>query len=232
MFEIGSTLRQARQRLGVSVEEAGRATRIRVRYLQALEDERWHLLPGRAYGKAFLREYCDFLGLDAELLVHAFTAAYPPEEEAEIVVRGLPPAQRFRVRPVHVSVAGMIVLAFAAFRVGGDEPTAGPVLATPQAAAAPTPARRESRKTPKRKPKPAHVLVLRATEGASWLDVRRGAAAGAQLFYGTLDRGRTLRLPLKNGIWFRVGAPDNLRATANGRPLRLPGDTANVTVRP
>src|SRR5919197_705017 len=67
MFEIGSTLREARTRQELELGDAERATRIRARYLGALEEERFDQLPAEAYAKAFLRTYADFLGLDGEL---------------------------------------------------------------------------------------------------------------------------------------------------------------------
>ena len=55
MFEIGSSLRDARTRRELELSQIERETRIRSRYLQALEDERFELLPGEAYAKGFLR---------------------------------------------------------------------------------------------------------------------------------------------------------------------------------
>jgi transcriptional regulator with XRE-family HTH domain len=65
LFEIGSSLREARERRGLELNEIERATRIRSRYLRALEEEQFGQLPGRAYAKGFLRTYADYLGLDA-----------------------------------------------------------------------------------------------------------------------------------------------------------------------
>ena len=64
MFELGSSLREARVRRGVELAQVAAETRIRTRYLQALEDERFELLPGSVYGKGFLRAYADYLGLN------------------------------------------------------------------------------------------------------------------------------------------------------------------------
>ena len=72
MFEIGSSLREARGRRRLDLDEVAEATMIRVRYLEALENERFYLLPKGPYRRSFLREYADFLGLDGE----AFAAEY------------------------------------------------------------------------------------------------------------------------------------------------------------
>ena len=66
MFEIGTSLREARERQKLELSQVEGATRIRARYLQAFEDERFDILPGVAYAKGFLRTYADYLGLDAQ----------------------------------------------------------------------------------------------------------------------------------------------------------------------
>src|ERR1700748_1350196 len=67
MFEIGGSLREARLKRNLTPADVQKAIRIRDRYLQALEEERWELLPGDAYVKGFLRTYADYLGLDGSL---------------------------------------------------------------------------------------------------------------------------------------------------------------------
>jgi cytoskeleton protein RodZ len=55
-------------------------TRIRTRYLQALEDERFELLPGSVYGKGFLRAYADYLGLESQLFAEEYNARFSADE--------------------------------------------------------------------------------------------------------------------------------------------------------
>src|SRR6476620_2296967 len=62
---IGETLREARTAAGIQLDDAERTSRIRIRYLDALENEEWDVLPGDAYVRGFLHTYADFLGLDA-----------------------------------------------------------------------------------------------------------------------------------------------------------------------
>ncbi len=69
---IGARLKEARRRLGMDVKEAEERTKIRARYLRALEAEDWELLPGAAYVRGFLRAYGQVLGLDGELLADEF----------------------------------------------------------------------------------------------------------------------------------------------------------------
>lgn len=69
MTTIGQTLRDARERLGLTLEEAERATRIRTHHLQALEQDAWDSLPSPVQARGFLRNYADFLGLNAEAVL-------------------------------------------------------------------------------------------------------------------------------------------------------------------
>jgi cytoskeleton protein RodZ len=71
---VGEDLRAARERIGWALEECASGLRIRLPYLQALEDGRVGDLPGRAYAMGFLRTYGTALGLDADLLCRRFKA--------------------------------------------------------------------------------------------------------------------------------------------------------------
>jgi cytoskeletal protein RodZ len=65
---VGNKLRDARARRKLSLQEAEDATKIRARYLQAIENEDWDELPGDIYARAFIRTYGALLGLDGERL--------------------------------------------------------------------------------------------------------------------------------------------------------------------
>src|SRR5437762_2103725 len=69
---IGEMLRDARQDAGVELDEVERTIRIRSRYLAALENEEWSVLPGDAYVRGFLHTYGDYLGLDGAALVDEY----------------------------------------------------------------------------------------------------------------------------------------------------------------
>src|ERR671926_1427160 len=72
MPDIGSTLREARMHARIDISEIETETKIRAKYLRALENEEWNLLPGTTYVKSFLRTYAEALGLDAKLLVEEY----------------------------------------------------------------------------------------------------------------------------------------------------------------
>ena len=76
MFEIGSSLREARMRQGLDFEEMEERTKVRKKYLRHLEDERFDQLPGHTYTKGFLHVYADSLGLDGRLYVEEYNSRY------------------------------------------------------------------------------------------------------------------------------------------------------------
>src|SRR5437016_9353551 len=76
MADIGTTLREARMRARIDISEVEARTKIRAKYLRAIENEEWDLLPGPVYVKSFLRTYGDFLGLDSRLLIDDFKRRY------------------------------------------------------------------------------------------------------------------------------------------------------------
>src|SRR6478735_9819836 len=83
MFEIGNSLREARVRRGVDFAQAELATKIRGKYLRALEEEHFELLPAQTYVKGFLRTYAEYLGLDGQLYVDEFNSRFVAGEESE-----------------------------------------------------------------------------------------------------------------------------------------------------
>ena len=76
MPEIGDQLRETRMRNRIDITEVEAATKIRAKYLRALENEEWDLLPGPTFVKTFLRTYADYLGLDARMLVEEYRQRY------------------------------------------------------------------------------------------------------------------------------------------------------------
>src|SRR6266545_3232486 len=76
MFEIGSSLREARERQEITLPQVEAGTKIRGKYLRALEEERFDQLPAETYVKGFLRTYAEYLGLDGQLYVDEYNSRY------------------------------------------------------------------------------------------------------------------------------------------------------------
>jgi cytoskeleton protein RodZ len=137
MADIGTTLREARIRSRIDISEVEARTKIRAKYLRAIENEEWDLLPGPVYVKSFLRTYGDFLGVDSRLLVDEFKRRY--ERPADQDLRPIAPLGRERERrrrrprlgPVAVVVLALIGVAAALYVVGTLGGTATSTSSTP-----------------------------------------------------------------------------------------------------
>jgi len=80
---IGATLRDARNRRKIDLSEVEAATKIRLRYLRAIENDEWDVLPGSAYTRSFIRTYASYLGLDGDRLADEYrrqSGEVPPGE--------------------------------------------------------------------------------------------------------------------------------------------------------
>ncbi len=95
---IGATLREARNRRKIDLSEVEAAIKIRSRYLRAIENEDWDVLPGGAYTRAFIRTYAGYLGLDGDRLADEYrrATAQPSGERAPQRVEPVPTGARPR----------------------------------------------------------------------------------------------------------------------------------------
>jgi cytoskeleton protein RodZ len=231
VFEIGNSLREARLRQQLDFPELEQQTKIRSKYLRALEEENFDALPAQTYVKGFLRVYAEALGLDGQLYVDEYNSRFVPGEEEPLIrprrssVRPSFPA-RIDTRAVLLALLAIgivFALVIAAWKYGGQKNPKyqGVNAPSPQA---PTP-KKPVRKQPTRPARPRPVLarvLLTAAHGPCWLQARVGSASGPMLYEGTLETGQKLPLA-KNRIWFLAGAPGNLSATVNGHPVTIPG---------
>jgi cytoskeleton protein RodZ len=100
MPEIGQSLREARMRAHIDVSEIEAKTKIRAKYLRALENEEWGLLPGPTFVKSFLRTYAQALGLDGKALVEEYRLHHEgPGEMALEPISSAPHRSRGPTRP-------------------------------------------------------------------------------------------------------------------------------------
>jgi cytoskeletal protein RodZ len=100
---LGEWLRQRREELDISLEEAGADTRIRLSSLEALESEDFDALPDPVVGRGFARNYATYLGLDPKEAADRFSELVAPPEPESLPVEGSTPfaGKPFRPVPLH-----------------------------------------------------------------------------------------------------------------------------------
>jgi cytoskeleton protein RodZ len=230
VFEIGNSLREARLRKELDFPELEQGTKIRAKYLRALEDEAFEALPSPTYVKGFLRSYAEYLGLDGQLYVDEYNVRYGSGDEVlERRVRSSPaprprPRQRRRRRRLEsnvvwftlIGIAVVTALVIAAWRFGGSG----------------------HEKLPLSSPAKVHVhartggLLVRAVKGDTLLIVRTGSDSGKQVYQGTLIKGTLQRFGTKKGLWVYLGSPENVRLRLNGRAVLLGGGRPRSLIVP
>ena len=229
MFEIGNSLREARLRQHLDFPELEQATKIRSRYLRALEEEQFDALPAETYVKGFLRAYAEYLGLDGQLYVDEYNSRYVVGEDEPVARPRRSTARRTErhvdSRVVVLTLAGIVAvvaLFILAWKFGGSNN--GHIANLDNAK---PPVTKKHRTVPTS----AH-LVLRAVGGGCRLEVYRKSASGKLLWAGTLEPGKQALSLWGKRMWVRAGAPRHLSATLNGRRLAFPtGRAVIVTPR-
>lgn len=234
MAAIGDRLREARTRRGVDFDEVEAATKVRARYLRALESEQFDLLPGPTFVRTFLRTYAEYLGLDARLLVEEYRAQYEPADASESQVFSPVPG-RPRDRPPMRGPGPLVLVAAGAFAVillflvlgllsGGQESPA-PDRGAQKARPGPTAAERaRQRRRQRRKRAPRSVSMRVSPEVPTYLCVDDGA--GKIRFQGTLTSARTFK-----GRRLRINlGKTSARVRVNGRAVPLDRTSADPVV--
>jgi cytoskeleton protein RodZ len=225
VFEIGNSLREARLRRSVDFAQAEAATKIRGKYLRALEDEQFELLPSQTYVKGFLRTYAEFLGLDGQLYVDEYNSRFVSggdEHEPRVRRSAARPQRRNRRIETNVvllalaAIAVLMVIVIAAWNAG-DSPSK--TRTTPRVT------------TSAAKPNVAvSLLSLRAVRGPSRVTARVNNGSGAIVYDGTVQKGaEPLHLDGKK-LWVYVSSPENLRIVVAGHTVVVHGLRPRVAV--
>jgi cytoskeleton protein RodZ len=229
VFEIGNSLREARLRQHLDFPELEQATKIRSKYLRALEDEEFDALPAETYVKGFLRSYAEYLGLDGQLYVDEYNSRYVVGDEEPVARprRSRAGANQPRVdsRVVLATIAGIVAvtaLFILAWKFGGSNnnpklQNAGTI---------------QGKKNHRRSAAPVSAhLVLKAVSGGCRLEVHRNSPSGKLLYAGTLEPGKQAVSLWGKRMWVVAGAPRNIEVSLNGKVRPFPeGRAVVVTV--
>jgi cytoskeleton protein RodZ len=220
MPRIGDTLREARMRQQLDIADVEARTKIRAKYLRALENEEFGLLPGSTFVKTFLRTYAELLGLDAHRLVDEYRTRHEPQDELETqhfgapaaTVRDREPRTPFGPPGPGTVVLGVVIAVIALLLVlgltGGDDD--GDETARTETEQRPA-------RQPKPKPAPPRRVTLRVAPSVpTYACVDTGDATDI-VYEGILEEPRTFR-----GRRLRVNlGKTSVDMRANGEPVEI-----------
>ncbi|MGI9952506.1 RodZ domain-containing protein [Moorellaceae bacterium AZ2] len=242
MGRIGEELRRAREEKGITLREAEEATKIRLKYLEALEKEDFRQFPGRVYAVGFLRSYARYLGLDPRELVEELKAELPSEEEEEYKAPSSP--EEYQQKGKKKGLRRWLTVFLVLFLLWGlnylynrsrpvsdgglqSPPPAGNNTVTPPSAQpAPSPS---SEPPPAQAPQVSGVEVkVYVRERECWIGVR---IDGQDSFSGTLKAGETRSFRGEESITLTLGSAGVAEVTVNGEVLPPLGRVGEVVTR-
>jgi cytoskeletal protein RodZ len=243
MFEIGATLREARERRQLTYEQVEAETKIRAKYLRALEEEEFDSLPSGTYVRGFLRAYASYLGLDGRLFVDEYASRFGTRHDDELFRRRRerPMTQRQEsssaVLVALIAVVAIGVLFFVAWRFGPGEasPPAPSSLTQTETVteqqhnanpAATVPETTVTTDTTSRTPVRADVsLRVDVQKDATWVRITR-LSTGKVIAAREVEAGGHLgggALHDAYGFAVEAGVPGNVSLAVNGLTFLLIG---------
>jgi cytoskeleton protein RodZ len=221
---VGTILREARNRRKLELSEVEAATRIRFRYLRAIEDEEWDVLPGGFYTRGFIRTYASFLGLDGDRLASDYREDVEPWHRATDAPQSQP-GDGASSGPRGVALAGLVVVAVIAVAVIA-------IVAVPAGGGEESPPVRHQvagKAKPEAKPKPAPakgVTVELAANAEVWACLLD--AKGKPLVDGLILEVGTKAGPFHSGSFTVSFGNGEVRMLIDGREAEIPATSSPV----
>jgi cytoskeleton protein RodZ len=226
MPSIGETLREARMRQHLDIADVEARTKIRAKYLRALENEEFGMLPGPTFVKTFLRTYAEMLGLDPHVLVEEYRAGFEREDEMEAPLGPPAVAGRDRRHGPRLGPGSLILLllvgivaALVAIGLASDDSGEGDQASAPETTRSET----EAAPPPPKPARPTRVSLRVTPASPTYICVDRGAGTPV-VFENTIDgtetfRGKRLRVNLgKRDVQLRMNGK-SVRVTPGPDPV-------------
>jgi Helix-turn-helix domain len=235
MPDIGTTLREARMRARIDISEIEAETKIRAKYLRALENEEWDLLPGPTYVKSFLRTYADALGLDGKLLIEEYKLRHERLSDVELQPIAPPGRRESSRRPraavsrgwlVAVVVVGLLVGLWVIGNGnddnGGPEGSTPPPTSTQSKTTTSSSKASSSRKKAEKKAKPKPKLARLSIVATGQVYVCLKAAGGRTPVPGIVLTGGARQGPYKSSRFRLQLGTSEARLVINGKSRTVP----------
>lgn len=211
MANLGDILREARLRRGLEIGDCESATKIRGKYLRALEENQFEALPGHTFLRGFLKTYADHLGLDGQALVDDYEAEHLPTRETstfeEVLKRGRS-RRRSRESRLLIAVAALALAISTTTWAMFDGPRANASDA-------------------------GSVSTVFAAAGRlpTYVEAHERTLAGRLLFTpGNIEPGKPISADAALPILIHVGDGSGLQLTIDGSTISLPATSGDFTV--
>lgn len=237
---FGEWLRRQRELREISLRDIAERTKISLRYLEAMEADRFDLLPAPIFAKGFLREYARYVGLSPDEVINHYLAVQQPEQQDEkedTLIRrsrpkpvdpGQPPMRRTWSYGLVLTLAGLILLALVALAAWfadkrQDEP--GAEQSAPPIAAPPAPAMLQPAPPPPAEEPRAPLEVTLDFTKDCWVEA---VIDGRNRFSELRVQGESLQLEAETSIVLTLGNAGAVEVQVNGHALPLPAGEGEV----
>jgi len=261
MTNLGATFKQARESKGISLDQIANETRISTRFLAAIENEEFHLLPGGVFNRGFVRAYAEKIGIDPDQAVADYQRI-AEVRQPEILSTSTPAAsgaRKGRLYPVALGGLFLLIVIFyvatresahtaqtasapakpatetvqaAAPAIPPPESVTPPPVASETSTAAAEPDTQQAPQTPQNPAQTALTLEMEANE-KTWVKV---TADGNAVDPGeVLEPGTTRKFSAQNAIRISVGNAAGVSLKLNDKPMKplgKSGQVREVTITP
>jgi len=241
-LSIGEDLRQAREQKGASLLDAENGTKIRIKYITAMEKDAFDVLPGKVYVKGFLRSYARYLGLDGEALASRYDELFTPQPaEQERIVLQQPVVNNTKRVGLWKSLtaAALAILVIALIYQGGAmllKPTDNVTDSGKRLGISNPPNNAVGHQDQPLDPNQDNAIqdnkkiemVLQVTGGASWMHI---IVDTKSVFEGTVEPNNVKKFAGQESIQVRFGNAGAVKVRVNGRDYGFLDGPGQVVTR-
>lgn len=233
---FGTWLRRQREVREIDLREIADRTKISIRYLKAMEQDRFDVLPGPIFVRGFLREYAKYVGLSPDEVVNFYLSAHGEEvEEEELPAEAEARPSRSWSSAALLGAVGVLLLAAIAFlfyraehdRVRTTEMSPPPPIAAPTPAPVPaTPASVPPGAKPEAQADPAPLRVTLDFSQSCWVEA---VVDGKRRIAEQYAQGESLQISAQESVVFTtLGNAGGVNVEVNGEPYDLGGSPGQV----
>lgn len=254
---IGDKLRAERERQNLTIQDIAKGTSIRALYIEAIEKGEYGQLPGTVYAKGFIRNYANFLKIDADAVVRQFMEENHPEEvaAAEEAKQQLAEAEEANKAEVKAKLAtgseyrdqvstpsnrqNTLLIALIVLLVGGgiyylfamddsNAPKTATKTVTQQTAKAPAAKSQPAKEQPKEQPAAKKVDGVELVAKFTDKCWTQVVADGKTVYEGTIEPGKTETWKGKEKVVITAGNAGAVEMKVNGQDMGKAGDIGQV----